>query len=91
MLEIGEIDLGHRDDPPQAAEPVAAIVRGPGQGSRDAWLRQVLHELSVKARKYGLFSLEHDAQLCTDGLLRQGLEAVVDGVPPEDIQRRHVP
>jgi RNA polymerase sigma factor (sigma-70 family) len=88
MLEIGEIDLGPGEDAPEAATPVAAMVSGPGTGEREAWLRQVFHELSLKARRYGLFALEHDAERCDDPLLKKGIEAVVDGMPPEGVRAR---
>jgi hypothetical protein len=88
LLETGVIDLGPGGDPPEAATPVAAMVRGPGTGEREAWLRRVLHELSHKARRYGLFALEHDAERCDDPLLKEGIEAVVDGVPPEGVRAR---
>lgn len=88
LLEKGVIDLGLHEDQPEARRPVTAMVRGPGREDREAWLRQVLHELSVKARQYGLFALEHDAELCADALLREGLNAVVDGTPPEAIRAR---
>jgi RNA polymerase sigma-70 factor (ECF subfamily) len=86
MLEIGEIDLGPGNDPSEAATPVAAMVGGPGTGDRLSWLRRVLNELSLKARQYGLFALEHDAERCDDPLLKSGIEAIVDGVPPEGVQ-----
>lgn len=88
MLERGVIDFSPGGEPPEAGEPVAAMAIEPGRKDREAWLRRALRELSAKARRYGLFSLEGDAGRCPDPLLREGLEAVVDGVPPEEIRSR---
>jgi RNA polymerase sigma factor (sigma-70 family) len=88
LLDTGEIELARREIPQGAEVAVPAIMSGPGQKDRAMWLRQALHELSIKARKHGLFALEQDAECSTDALLTEGLRALVDGTPPETIRAR---
>ena len=88
LLDRGEIGLVPGEAKQGAETPVPAIANGPGQEDRATWLRQALHELSVKAREHGLFALEHDAEHSPDALLTEGLHAVVDGIPPDAIRER---
>lgn len=88
LLEAGEIDLVPGKDLPGGETPVAAVAGGPGMMDRAAWLRQALHELSIKSRRHGMFALEHDAQRTADALLREGLQLIVDGAPPETVRER---
>ena len=88
LLDRGEIGFVPRADKKGGEELVPAIANGPGQADTETWIRQALHELSIKARDYGLFALEHDAENSPDALLAEGLRAVVDGMPPDLVRQR---
>jgi RNA polymerase sigma factor (sigma-70 family) len=86
LIEEGEIRVTPHADTAGAEIPVAAMAGGPQEGDRAAWLRQAFHELSIKVRDCGLFALEYDAEHCADPLLKEGLHALVDGIPAETIR-----
>ena len=50
------------------------------------WVIKLLTKLSQKARRTSLLSLEEDLKLIHDKTLREGLQMVVDGHPPEIIR-----
>lgn len=56
-----------------------------GKESRPQDTIKVLVELSLKARREGLLSLESDQENIQDEFLKQSLQLVVDGVEPEVI------
>jgi chemotaxis protein MotA len=56
-----------------------------GKESRPQDTIKVLVELSLKARREGLLSLESDQENISDEFLKQSLQLVVDGVEPEVI------
>jgi hypothetical protein len=89
LLDEGEIDLMPRDALPGGDIPVPSIADGPRGRESAAWILQVLRELSVKARRYGLFALESDAASSSDPLLAEGLRALVDGTEASMIQEKH--
>lgn len=88
LIDAGEVAPGARSDSKGSEAVVDAIAKGRGERDRAEWLRICLNELSVKARKHGLFALRHDAVRAGDPLLAAGLRALVDGTPPRQIAER---
>lgn len=63
----------------------AAMAFFPSVEDHEALIAKLVG-LAGNARKNGLISLEYDAQQTKDRFLGQGLEMVVDGVDPEEVE-----
>ncbi|HHY81547.1 MAG TPA: motility protein A [Clostridiales bacterium] len=63
---------------------VKKVIDEPASNRRD--LITLFTDLSKKARKEGLLSLEDDIALISNPFLKRGLQMVVDGIDPETIR-----
>ena len=88
LVQAGEISPSHvaGEGGPTRIDPVP-IVREPRTHQlRLDQLRTLFEEMADKAHKHGLFSLESDAEMIDDPVIKRGLELIVDGTDPRIVE-----
>jgi hypothetical protein len=88
LVEAGEISSVHavHEDRPKRIDPVSTIREPRTRDLHPEELKTLFEEMASKAKTHGIFSLESDAELIDDPIIKRGLELVVDGTDPQIVE-----